>query len=65
MAISARDYALRAAEMARLANLTKDEGTRSDLLRLRQSYLTLAARHGMTLDEALRVAAEQGKGTKS
>lgn len=44
MPFTPEGYKERAEECVRLANLAKDEMVRSALLRLRQSYLELAAR---------------------
>jgi hypothetical protein len=41
---SATGYERRAEECVRLANLTKDEMLSAELLKLRQSYLVIAAR---------------------
>ena len=55
MPYSALGYARRAAECARLANHTRDELIRGELLRLRQGYLRTAERLGMPLHEAVEV----------
>ena len=44
MPYSANGYIRRAEECVRLANLTKDEMLSAELLKLRQSYLTIAER---------------------
>lgn len=57
----ALDYARRAAEYARLANLTVDDRTRSDLLLLRQAALRSAEALGLPMHEAIAVPADPKK----
>jgi hypothetical protein len=55
----ALDYAKRAAECVRLANLTIDEMVQGELLRLRQVYLRTAERLGMPMHEAIPIPVER------
>jgi hypothetical protein len=56
MPYTAAGYARRAAECARIASMTQDQMVQADLLRLRQTYLSVAERLGMPLVEALAIA---------
>ncbi len=56
---SAMGYAKRAAECARLANLTLDEMLQSELLRLRQTYLRVAETLGMPMHEAITIPVDR------
>lgn len=55
---SALDYAKRAPECVRLANLSLDDMVQVELLRLRQVYLAIASRLGMPMHEAIKVRAD-------
>lgn len=55
---SAIGYAKRAAECARLANLTMDGMLQSELLRLRQNYLQVAETLGLPMHEAIVIPVE-------
>ncbi len=57
MPYSAMSYARRAAECARVANLTTDAMVQQELLRVRQTYLRIAEKLGMPLAEAVALSA--------
>ncbi len=61
MAETAKDYVARAAECARLANLTKDEMVQAVLLRQRQTYLRIAEKLGIAMSDAIRTPLEPKK----
>lgn len=52
---SAMGYAKRAAECARLANLTMDHMVQAELLLLRQTYLRIAGTLGLPMHEAIAI----------
>ena len=56
---TAMDFAKRAAECVRLANLTLDQMVQVELLRLRQTYLKTAERLGMPMHEAIAIRVER------
>lgn len=56
MPYSPAGYAARAEECVRLANLTKDPMLSAELLKLRQSYITIADRLTQRADEVDRIA---------
>lgn len=56
MPYTASGYAGRAAECARLAALTADEMLQQELLRLRQTYLRLAEKLGLPINEAIKIS---------
>lgn len=53
MTETGEDYVARAAECARLANLTKDAMVQAVLLRQRQTYLRIAEKLGIALSDAI------------
>jgi len=53
MAQGAKDYVARAAECARLANLTQDGMIQVVLLQQRQTYLRIAAKLGIAISDAI------------
>lgn len=57
MTQSAEGYVARAAECARLANLTQDEMIQAVLLRQRQEYLKIAQKLGIPMNDAITNAA--------
>lgn len=62
MPYSAMGYARRAAECARVASLTTDAMVQQELLRLRQTYLRVAEKLGMSPAEAIVISASPPPG---
>lgn len=60
----AADYAKRAMECARLADLTSDHAIQQELLSLRQSFLTRAASLGLSIRNALALEEEEARTRK-
>ena len=59
MVETASDYAKRAMECARLAELTSDHAIKQELLSLRQSFLTRAASLGLSIRDAIALGEEE------
>lgn len=64
MAETATEYAKRAIECARLANLTDDDAIQKELLLLRQTYLTRAASLGLSIRDAIALGEEEARKRK-
>lgn len=56
MPYTARGYAKRAAECARLSAMTADSMLQQELLRLRQTYLRLSEKLGLPMHEAIKIS---------
>jgi len=59
MAYTPLDYAKRAEECVRLANLTGDELVQGELLKLRQTYLGICEKLGLPIHEAIKLTAAE------